>query len=438
MKLTPKKGQLTFEERVQIMSGLNSNKSLLEIANLLNRCVSTIRREVKRHTTISTDVSVGQRKNRCLFHKTCKRTNVCQKATCKNRLCHLCKDCNKFCPDFLLRTCKNLENPAFVCNGCEKINKCPLDKRVYDAQQAESTRRLVLKESREGASLTHEELKTLKNILLPRLQQGQSLHSIMVTSPGLFNVNEKTLYRYRDLGLLDIGRHYFPRMCMLRPRKKPVEHKVDKACRKERTFKDFQERMATISDTPLVEMDSVIGIKGGKCLLTLMFIDSGFMLAFLRDANNSASVENAFKKINLILEEINEHSFGEVFPVLLTDNGSEFSDPTAIENLGSETHPCKVYYCDPYNSNQKSQIERNHEFIRKILPKGTSFNTLTQEDVNLMMSHINSYVRPSYGDVSPIALFRETFGQKILDALEIKEIPAYEINLTPDLLKKRI
>ena len=103
-----------------------------------------------------------------------------------------------------------------------------------------------------------------------------------------------------------------------------------------------------------------------------MFVDSGFMLAFLRDTNNAASVTAAFKQINTILNEIGEISFGELFTVLLTDNGSEFSDPVEIEKMGHKTHPCNVFYCDPCNSNQKSQIERNHEFIRKILPKGTS------------------------------------------------------------------
>jgi IS30 family transposase len=161
-------------------------------------------------------------------------------------------------------------------------------------------------------------------------------------------------------------------------------------------------------------------------------------LAFLRDTNNAASVTAAFKQINTILNEIGEISFGELFTVLLTDNGSEFSDPMEIEKMGHKTHPCNVFYCDPCNSNQKSQIERNHEFIRKILPKGTSFNNLTQEDINLMMSHINSYVRPSYGDMTPLARFGATFGQKLLDALGIKEIPAEEINLTPGLLKERI
>ena len=87
-------------------------------------------------------------------------------------------------------------------------------------------------------------------------------------------------------------------------------------------------------------------------------------------------------------------------------------------------------------SNQKSQCERNHEFIRMVLPKGTTFDNLTQADVDLMMSHINSYARPSLGDCTPFDLFEACFGKGLLKKLGIRKIPANEIILNPDLLKK--
>ncbi len=90
------------------------------------------------------------------------------------------------------------------------------------------------------------------------------------------------------------------------------------------------------------------------------------MLAFLRDANTSASV---IQIINL-LDKV----------------------------LGRETVPCnrtKVFYCDPSAPYQKGACEVNHELMRRILPKGSSFDDLTQEDIFLMMDHINSYKRKS-------------------------------------------
>jgi len=57
-----------------------------------------------------------------------------------------------------------------------------------------------------------------------------------------------------------------------------------------------------------------------------------------------------------------------------------------------------VYYCNPSSPFQKPTVENNHEFIRRVLPKGSSFDDLTQADINLMMEHINSYTREKLND----------------------------------------
>jgi transposase, IS30 family len=77
-----------------------------------------------------------------------------------------------------------------------------------------------------------------------------------------------------------------------------------------------------------------------------------------------------------------------------------------------------------------------HELIRYILPKGTSFDGLVQEDITLMMRHINSYNRKKLNDQSTYQLFSFLNGGETLEKLDIKLIPANEINLTPLLLKK--
>ena len=48
-------------------------------------------------------------------------------------------------------------------------------------------------------------------------------------------------------------------------------------------------------------MDSVIGSKGGKCLLTIHFVECSLMLAFLRDANTSKSVIDIMNNLDAIL-----------------------------------------------------------------------------------------------------------------------------------------
>jgi len=95
-----------------------------------------------------------------------------------------------------------------------------------------------------------------------------------------------------------------------------------------------------------------------------------------------------------------------------------------------------VFYCDPYAAYQKPNAELNHEFIRRILPKGTSFDHLCQADIDLMMSHINSYSREKLGDKSPFDVFCFLYGHDTLEALGQVRIPPNEILLKPSLLKK--
>ena len=199
-----------------------------------------------------------------------------------------------------------------------------------------------------------------------------------------------------------------------------------------RTYADFLEFIKA-SGTPVVEIDSVIGRIGGKVLLTLMFKSCDLMLAFIRDRNTSQSVIDVF---NNLYETLGRDVFSRLLAVCLADNGSEFSNPKALEYDSQGNRRTSLYYCDPYSSFQKPNVELNHEFIRKVLPKGRSFDDLTQNDISLMMSHINSYSREKLNDKSPFDTFGFLYGHDILEKLGISRIPANEILLKPSLLKK--
>jgi IS30 family transposase len=212
--------------------------------------------------------------------------------------------------------------------------------------------------------------------------------------------SEKTIYNYIDACLFDVRNIDLPRKVKFRERYKKPEFKVDKGCRIGRNYEDFNAFLDKNPDTPVVQMDSVIGIKGGKCLLTIHFVDTSLMLAFIRDVNTSQSVIDIFNELESIL---GKSTFRQLFPVILTDNGSEFSNPKAIE-YGPEKYGgfrTRIFYCDAGRPYQKGAIEVNHELIRRVLSKGTSFNNLTQEDISLMMNHINSYKRKKLNNRTP-------------------------------------
>ena len=98
-----------------------------------------------------------------------------------------------------------------------------------------------------------------------------------------------------------------------------------------------------------------------------------------------------------------------------------------------------LYYCDPMASWQKGCIEKNHEFIRYAVPKGKSLNPYTQEDMTLLMNHINSVKRPGLGNKSPYELVEEDDEdfKALMSLLKMHLIPPDEVHLMPDLFVKK-
>lgn len=248
-------------------------------------------------------------------------------------------------------------------------------------------------------------------------------------------LDEKTIYNYIDAGLLSVGNIDLPRKVRYRVRKKKKTVRVDKQCHLGRTYDDYLAYMEANPDTAVVQMDSVEGKKGGKVLLTIFFSNSELMLAFIRDHNTARSVTEVFNSLDTIL---GREAFQNIFPVILTDRGSEFTDPTAIEcDWSTGELRTRIFFCDPQRSNQKGGCEVTHEMIRRVIPKSTSFDHLKQDDIDLMMSHINSYTRKKLNNRSAYQLFSTIHGEDVLIKLHQKLIPANEINLTPSLLKQR-
>ncbi len=136
----------------------------------------------------------------------------------------------------------------------------------------------------------------------------------------------------------------------------------------------------------------------------------------------------------MLISSLGMEDFQKLFPVILTDNGSEFSNPAALETNGTKL--TSIFYCDPSSPYQKTSVEKNHDLIRLILPKGDSFDHLNQADINLMMNHINSYSREKLNNRSPYQSFSFLYGQDILAKIGASYVPANEIILRPSLLSK--
>lgn len=428
-----KNAHLVLYERATIEVRLRERASFTEIGRELGKDPSTISKEVRLHSqTVRKDSF-----NPCSKRSTCDEYGTaCSK--CKLQYSKSCKRCPRVkcyehCKQFEVLVCNKLKKPPYVCNGCIQRQSCKLEKHIYSAKSAQKNYETTRSESRQGIAITPEELKRVDAIVSPLVKLGQSIHMICVNNADDIMLDEKTIYNYIDTGLLSVDNVDLPRKVRYRARshKKPV--RVDKQCHVGRTYEDFETYLAANPDIPIVEMDSVEGRKGGKVLLTIYFRNCSLMLAFIRDNNTAKSVTEVF---DWLYEQLGHDTFTALFQVIITDRGSEFTNPLAIEFNKDNERRTHIFYCDPQRSDQKGGCEVTHEMIRRILPKKTSFDNLTQDDITLMMSHINSYSRKKLNNQSAHQLFSFINGGDILDKLGIKSIPANEINLTPLLLKK--
>ena len=425
---------LTLSERKEIEVLLKEAKSFKEIGRNIGKDCTTISKEIRYHLVERKSGAWGQAYNACVLRFGCKKSSLCKNRDCSAKKCSFCPACNNFCDSFVEEKCGKLNKPPYVCNSCESLKKCTLRKKFYYAKDAQDEYEDVRSEARTGVAITESELGHLDRIVTPLIKKGQSIHHICVNNADSIMYSEKTLYNYIDAGLITACNIDLPRKVKYRPRKKTgLIHKVDRKCRIGRTYDDFQNFMDKNNHPLVVEMDSVIGRIGGKVLLTLHFVKAEFMLAFLRDSNDSQSVIDIFDRLNELLEI---DMFKKLFPVLLGDRGSEFSNPIAIEcDRTTGEIRTNVFYCDPCASFQKGAAEKNHEEIRKVLPQGTSFDDLKQEDITFMMDNINSYSRPNLNDRTPYDAFKFLFGEEAIKKLGSTLIPPNEICLKPSLLK---
>ncbi len=431
-----KQKHLTLDSRIIIETKLNEGESFKSIGRFLQKDCTTISKEVKHHISFEKSGTYGRSFNDCLlaFQRKCSAQMVCQECTSrKNRFCWSCGKCSSSCILYKKYVCPKLSKPPYVCNGCPERSRCSLEKHLYRASYAQKEYESVRSESRSGFALSESERKQMDDIVSPLLRKGQSLHHIAVHHADELMKSERTLYAYINSGLFTARNIDMPRTVRMRPRKNVSKNlKVDKACRVGRDFSCFQTYMEEHPDLSVRQIDSVEGVKSGAVLLTIHFVEQGLQLAFLRQCNDSKSVIDILNHLYL---ELKPDTFTELFPVLLADNGSEFSNPSAIE-LDMQGNPrTKMFYCNASAPYQKGSCENNHEMIRRIIPKGEDIGQYTQEQINLMMSHINSYARKKLGNKSPYEIFEFQYGKELLDAFHLQKIPADEITLSPELLK---
>ena len=429
---------LSLSDRVIIEKYLTLDMSFAYISRRLSRSATTISREVKSHRHF---VRVWANKKDCVNYPKCLHRNLCPtetKYSCVSR-CKFCSeyDCRKICKDYDSIHCDVLNKPSYECTRCPNEKKCNKIHAYYTAHSAHAEYLKQLSSSRKGVRTSPERLMELNDLLAPLLNKGQSINHIFATHADEIGLSEKTIYNYIDSCAFEIRNIDLPRKVKYRQRHEgpKVMTKLEYQYRKGRTYEDFKSYVEANPNLPIVEMDTVKGARGsGKVLLTMIFRDTNFMLIFLMPDGTQESVQNVFDMLTI---RLGIDTFRKLFPGILTDNGVEFKGAHRLEFAENGARRTRLFYCDPQASWQKGRVEKNHVLIRQILPKGTVFGKLDNEDIHLITCHINSVVREIFENQTPFELMTKEEHKKLLDELSLQLVPPDEVCLKPALLKRK-
>lgn len=425
---------LTLSDRIYIEQALLRGDNFRCIAKALSKDPTTISLEIRRFLEWHDGYYARKSGNDCAHYSSCDLFSLCVQCCASD--CKDCKyrNCSDLCSYYEPLICDDLKSPPYVCNGCKAQETCRAAHYYYIADKAHERYRNVLSESRAGINMTPEGLKELDEFISPLIRNGQPLSHIFSTYGEILPCSRKTIYNYLDKGLFTVKNIDLPRRVRYKLRKKRRgENPVYYEYRNRRTYKDFIKYTEAFPEYEVVEMDTVKGSRdAGKCLMTLLFRRSSFLLIFLLPSCTQESVRKVF---DMLYDKLGPVVFRKTFRIILTDNGPEFKDPWSIEMTANRRRRTRVFYCDPYHSNQKGRLEKNHEFIRYIIPKGRSMHNLTDNDARLMTCHINSVARDSLNGRTPFDLAELLLSEKVLTSLGLRKVSPDQVILKPALLK---
>lgn len=389
-----KKKRLTIEDRILIEQLLKLNYKLKDIANAIDSYPSTISREIKNRRV-------------------------------SNNSLIICDKTNRY---------------PFICYNCPKKVSCKMKKYFYNYKEAQKNYDNKLKYSRIGIDMSMDEVEYWNDYFKDKLKdKNQPILHIFKNIENEFPKSIQSFYKYVHKGYFSsINDEMLARSFSYKPRNKKEPIKTiskDNIIKKGRKLTDFEEYIENNPHANIVEMDTVIGkFEDKKCIMTLYFRKSKLMLMFIIKKYKPSEVSKIFETLR---KKLGNNLYQKMFEVILTDNGWEFSKPEDIEfdsNTGEKL--INIFYTEPYSSWQKGGIERNHEFIRYIIPKGITFDNLTKKNITDMMNNINNVQRKSLDYQTPYLNFQKEYGEDISNIFHLTQIPKDEINLSYKLLNK--
>lgn len=388
-----KNKHMTLDDRIEIQECLAKGMSFKDIGKRIGKSGTTVSREVKLHLQVHSN---GYTRS------------------------------EEVCP-LLLKS-------PFVCNGCDKKSRssCPYKRQIYVAKTAQQSYEELLVESRSGVALNKESFYEAEKTISDAVRNGQHIYHAVKSND--VNVSVSSVYRYIKAGYYSIGLLDLPRAVKFKARNEKKSEFVPYWAKQGRTYADFLEFISQNEDVPVVQLDTVIGEIGGKVIMTMHFVNTDFMVGLLMDNKTAAE---AASKISMLKKNLkaNNFRFGEIAPVLLTDNGGEFSLVSSFENDVEGNLESHMFFCEPCSPHEKAHIEKNHTLFRDIVPTGTSFDDFTQDIVNLIFSHVNSVKRKQFNGKSAYEMFAFSYSEELANTLGISKVDPKKVVQDTSLLK---
>ena len=363
------------EQRKVICSGLAHNKKLYQIADMIQLDPRSVSKEVKRNRT-PIDFTDGAKSN-----------------------------------------CSKLNRWPYVCSNCKnRYNKnCVFVKFKYDSKIAQRKADANLVNSRKGIDLDLNEFNKLDSIIKKGTDDSKSIYQISVENKDDINKSITTLYRYINKGYLTTKRIDLPYAVKYKKRKHNKKYDYSSNNKIDRTGHTYLDYLSYIHKNPGInvwQLDFLGAIKtDSKNIITFILPNIHFSLLSIIKSPNSSKVVNFFDDLE---ERIGTEAFMNLIPVILTDRDPNFTDIEGIcfsKITGEER--CKLFFCDPYVSSQKPNVENINKQIRKFFPKGKSVDIYSQKDIKQKNLILLKSPLKSLDGYTPEDAFKSVYGEDL-------------------------
>ena len=370
---------INLEQRKTIASCISHNYKLIDISKILDLDPRSISREVKRNR-VPTEY---------------------QKTNASN--------------------CDKLNRWPFVCANCKlKYKNCPFIQFKYVATIAQKKADANLINSRKGIDIDDKEFKIIDTIIKNGVDNDKSIYQIKIENSDVIEKSVTTLYRYINNGYLTTKRIDLPHAVKYKKRKhnKKYEYSNNKIDRSNHTYLDYLSYIHKNPNTNVWQLDFLGAIKNdNKNILSFILPNVHFTLLDIIKNPDSKKIVKFFDELE---EKIGTQNFIDLIPAILTDREPSFSDIEGIcfsKITGEER--CKLFFCDPYVSTQKPNVENINKQIRKFFPKGKSIDnhsreTIKKHNITLLNTPIKSLDGYTPKDAF-IAVYGEDLYNKLFD-----------------------